>query len=258
MRLLGHYIKVWFLVGLAVAAYAAVAASALCYWTRLTPAVAVPLLSAGVAVVTGLIVLTKDAIAGAINSPKLKIQFFPYDKRDCHATAFRNSKTGAIVAKTHYFRVRIENIGWRTAEEVEVTLEEVKRFREGKFIVDTDFMPLRLYWSHWRQNRYELPIPAGAYRHCDLAFVLDPASQNPPEPPVENNKVLFWFDVILRPNTGRTSLLPGKYQILLSAVGKNVRRASLKIELEWGGLWRDDIDTLYRETLTLTKGFESA
>jgi hypothetical protein len=258
MRLLWHYVKVWFFVGLAVTAYAAVAASALCFWTRLTPPVAVSLISAGVAVVTGLIALTKDGIAGVINSPKLKIRFFPYDKRDCHTTAFRNTQTGAIVAKTHYFRVRIENIGWRTAEEVEVTLEEVNRFNDGKWILDTDFMPLRLLWSHWREKRYEIAIPAAAYRHCDLGFVLDPASISPPLPPVEADQVVFWFDVFLRPNTGRTSLLPGRYQILLSAFGKNARRASLKIKLEWKGLWRDDIDELYQEGLILTKGFESA
>jgi hypothetical protein len=258
MRLMRHYIIVCFFIGLAVAAYAAVVVSVVFYWACLTPPVATPLAIAGAAIVTGLIALLKDPIAVAINSPKLKIRFFPYDKRDCHATRFSNSATGEIVANTHYFRVRIENIGWRTAEDVEVTLEEVKRFSEGDFIVDTDFMPLRLYWSHWRQNRSEIPIPAGAYRHCDLAFVLDPESKTPPNPPAEDGKVLLWFDVFPRPNTGRTSLLPGKYQILLSAFGKNVRRASLKIEFEWKGLWRADIDALYREGLILTRGFESA
>lgn len=258
MRTIWHCLKMGFFIALAMAAYAAVAGSALYYWTSLTPTVAVSLISAGVAVVTGLIALTKNVIVEAINSPKLKIRFFPYDKRDCHATAFRNIETGNVVARTHYFRVRIENVGWRTAEDVEVTLEEVKRFTGGKFVADTDFMPLRLLWSHWRENRYELSIPPGVYRHCDLAYVLDPAAPTPPLPTTENDKVLFWFDVTPRPNTGRTSLMPGRYQVLLTAFGKNVGRALLKIDLEWAGVWRDDIDVLYKEGLTLTKGFETA
>ncbi len=258
MRSFSHYLIICLFVALGVGAYAAVALSALCYWGILTPAVAVALISAGVAVVTGLIALVKDAFAAVINAPQLTIRFFPYDKRDCHATAFRDSHTGALIAKTHYFRVRVENRGWRTSEDVEVTLEEVQRFQNGKFVIDTDFMPIRLFWSHWRDSRYEIPIPTGAYRHCDLGFIIEPTARGSGLPAQENNKLLFWFDVFLRPNTGRTSLLPGRYRITLSAFGKNVKRSSLTLELEWMGLWHDDIDTMFRDSFLPKKGFEAA
>ena len=258
MRLFWHYTKTGLLLCLAVAAYAAAVGSVLWYWSLLTPPVAVPLIGAGVAVVTSLIALLKDTVAEIIRRPQLRIRFLPYDRRDCHQTAFRNNQTGAMVAKTHYFRVRVENIGWRTAEDVEVTLEGVERFHDGQFVVDTDFMPGRLFWSYWREKRYEIPIPMGAFRYCDLAFVLDPASQSGQIPPTENSPVPFQFDVVWVPNTGRTSLLPGRYRIVLSAFGKDVRRASLTIDLEWKGLWHDSIDELLGDSLLLRKGFQPA
>jgi hypothetical protein len=113
-------------------------------------------------------------------------------------------------------------------------------------------MPLRLFWSHWRQARFELSIPSGAYRHCDLGFILDPNAKGFALPPQENGKLLFWFDVFLRPNTGRTSLLPGQYQILISAFGKNAKRASLRLELKWNGLWDNTIEKVLENGIKFT------
>jgi hypothetical protein len=77
-------------------------------------------------------------------------------------------------------------------------------------------------------------------------------------PPTENGELLFWFDVFARPNTGRTSLLPGQYQITVSAFGKNVGRSSLEVELEWKGLWHDDIDAMLFDSFLPMKGFEAS
>ena len=258
MRRFSHYIKIGLFLVLTVAAYAAVVASVLYHLDTVNFPVAASLIGAGVGIVTGIVVLLKDMIMEAINRPRLVLRFLPYDKRDCHATAFRDRNTGTLLAKTHYFRLRIENIGWRTADDVEVTLEEVKRFVNRGFSVNTDFMPLRLLWSHWRENRYEISIPPDAYRHCDFGFIVEPTATVGTLPPTENGELLFWFDVFTRPNTGRTSLLPGRYQITVSAFGKNVGRSSLRIELEWKGLWHDDIDVMLRDSLLPRKGFEAA
>jgi hypothetical protein len=154
--------------------------------------------------------LLKDFILDLINSPSLEIQFFPNDIRDCHATEFTDTNTGSVVAKAYYFRFRVMNNGWNAAEDVEVSLEEVKKFINDKYEIDKDFMPLRLYWSHWRHNRLELDIPSGTYRHCDFGFLLEPGTSALGVPAVINNVHQFWFDVFFRPNTGRTSLLPGR------------------------------------------------
>lgn len=189
-------------VAVAAGAYAAVVGSVILYSGSIGFPVGASLISAGVAVVTGMIALLKDTIMDTITRPRLALRFFPHDKRDCHATAFRDRNTGSLLGKTHYFRLRVENVGWRTAEDVEVSLEAVNRFENGRFLLDTDFMPLRLYWSHWRETRYEISIPPGAYRHCDFGFVIEPTAKTGTLPPKENGNLLFWFDVFLRPNTG--------------------------------------------------------
>lgn len=258
MRKFLHYAKIASFLALIVSAYAAVAVPVVCYSDSKNFPLAASLIAAGVAVVTSILALLKDMIMEAINRPRLVVRFLPYDKRDCHATDFRDRKTGAVLAKAHYFRLRIENVGWRTADDVEVTLEEVKRLKTGRFSIDSNFMPLKLLWSHWRGARYEISIPPDAYRHCDFGFIVEPTATVGTLPPTENGELLFWFDVFTRPNTGRTSLLPGRYQITVSAFGKNVGRSSLTVELEWKGLWHDDIDAMLRDSLLPRKGFEAA
>lgn len=257
MRKFGHYLTIASVIVLIMSGYAAVVASVVLYSDPKNFPLAASLIAAGVAVLTSIIALLKDMIMEAINRPRLVVRFLPYDKRDCHATAFRDMNSGALLAKTHYFRLRIENIGWQTADDVEVTLEEVKRFENKRFSVDPDFMPLRLFWSHWRESRYEISIPPGAYRHCDFGFILEPTVTLATPSATENGVLVFWFDVFRRPNTGRTSLLTGRYQITVSAFGKNVGRSSLTIELEWKGLWDDDIEVMLRDSLLPRKGFEA-
>jgi hypothetical protein len=258
MRRFVRVLKISIFIGSVIAAYGIVVCLALQYARIVGSSIAGSLVAAGVAIVTGIVALIGDKLWNAINQPRLRIRFFPYDKRDCHATEFRDRTTGAMKAKAHYFRIRVENTGWRSARDVEVTLESVKRFDNRHFVVDTDFMPLRLLWSHWREKRYEISIPAGAYRHCDFAFVVDPAAKSHKPPATKDNTLPLWFDVFLRPNTGRTSLLPGQYQVTLSAFGRNAKGTMLTIELEWKGKWYDDIDDLLKSSLLPKKGFKPA
>lgn len=248
-----HDAKLLFVMLLVIIAYASAIVPAIIILGKSDILIVVPIIGFWAALVTGIFALFKDHIIDIINGPILKIELYPYDKRDCHATKFTDIGTGQVVAATHYFRVRIVNYGWRTAEDVEVTLEEVKRDNNGRFELDTDFMPLRLFWSHWRESKFSLSIPSGFYRHCDLGFIIDPNSKRTPLPPQENGNVLFWFDVFPRPNTGRTSLLPGDYQVLLSAFGNNAKRASLVIKLSWKGKWDINLDKMYsKDMLQLT------
>jgi hypothetical protein len=61
-----------------------------------------------------------------------------------------------------------------------------------------------------------------------------------------------------QPNTGRTSLLPGQYQVNVSAFGRNAKGTMLMIELDWKGKWYEDIDDLLKNSLLLTKGSKGA
>ncbi len=174
MRKILHYLKIGIIIIVVLTAYCTVVLLVIYNWNRLSPPVGVSLITAGAAIITSIFVLVRDLVIDFINKPRLIIHFIPNDKRDCHTTEFHDHKTGKLIAKAHYFRLRIENIGWKSAEDVEVTLEEVKRFEDGQFIIDNNFPPLRFVWSHWKGLRYEITIPAGVYRHCDLGFILEP------------------------------------------------------------------------------------
>lgn len=259
MRKFSHFLKLGLFVTIVAAFYAAIFLLVLVRASDVTLPVAVSLISSGIAVVTGLLAIVKDGILDRINRPRLAFSFFPYDRRDCHTTEFRDTQTGALKAKVHYFRVRVENNGWRAAEEVEVNLEQVARLYEKTFRIEPDFMPLRFFWSHWKQLRLEISIPPGTYRHCDFGLILEP--KQPPQAinnmtSEENGNLLFWLDLIFRPNTGRTSLLPGRYQVTISAFGKNVGRVTKTLEFDWLGTWYDDIDQLLENSLKMRKGFK--
>jgi hypothetical protein len=169
-----HNIKIFLALIIIFIAYIVPIVQILRFSNQLDAPVVASLIGSSVALITGILALLKDFILDVINAPSIGIQFFPNDKRDCHMTAFTNSSTGAVVAKTHYFRFRVINNGWKGADSVEVSLEEVRKFINGTYELDKDFMPLRLYWSHWREHRHELDIPSGTYRHCDFGFILEP------------------------------------------------------------------------------------
>jgi hypothetical protein len=143
MRKFLHYLKITLLIALIVSAYAGVVVSVVYYSDAKNFALAASLIAAGVAVITSIVALMKDMIMEAINHPRLVVRFFPYDKRDCHATDFRDRNTGAVLAKAHYFRLRIENIGWRTADDVEVTLGRSETFRKARFLDRPEFHAIK-------------------------------------------------------------------------------------------------------------------
>ena len=248
-----HNIKIFLALIIISIAYIVPIVQLLRFSNQLEPPIMASLIGSSVALITGILALLKDFILDAINAPSIEIQFFPTDKRDCHATAFTNTSTGTVIAKTHYFRFRIMNNGWKVADSVEVSLEEVRKFVNGRYEIDKDFMPLRLYWSHWRNQRYELDIPSGTYRHCDFGFIIEPGKSVGMPPASVANVHQFWFDVFIRPNTGKTSLSPGRYEITISASGKNVNKAILKVDMEWIGGWQDRIEDIYLNNLKILK-----
>jgi hypothetical protein len=214
---------------------------------KLDPAYVAALIGAAVSIVTSLLALLKVPIIAFLFSPELRISIFPDDQRDCHTTSLRDQVTGNLKAPAHYFRLRIENNGLSTAKNVEVSLEKVEELKDNQYELNKDFMPLRLLWSHWRNHRWELSIPPGTYRHCDLGYIVGPNDNN--IACCENGTHVFWFDVMIRPNAGRSSLVPGTYRITVSAFGDNARRSKLAIILEWKGIWKETLAELYQEGL---------
>ncbi len=228
------------------ASYAIVIYIALKYVGNQNADILIPIIGACIAFVTSIYALLKDFIISYVNSPRLSIELYPYDKRDCHKTWYRNN-SGQFAAWVYYFRIRINNIGWDTAENVEVTLEEVQKNDNKNYIIDYDFIPINLKWSLWGEKRIELSIPSDTYRHCDLGHLEEPSYPGA----TENGLLLFKFDLLFYPNVSRTSLLPGDYKVIISATGKNARTTRKTIKIKWDGAWHDDIDSLYKNTLVI-------
>jgi hypothetical protein len=221
--------------------------SLISYSTRLGESYVTPFVASGIAAITSIIALLKDLIIGFLTAPYLRIKIFPYDKRDCHLTQIIDPNTGQFRANAYYFRLRVYNEGFKTAEDVEVTLEEVVT-KEGN--IEASYMPLRLLWSHWRNTRYELSIPSDTYRHCDFAYILDRKISDD-TPATKDGNFILWFDVFIRPNTGKTYLLPGEYKIKLSAFGRNAKKAEINIGLLWRGQWKENIGELLDSSLII-------
>jgi len=118
-----HNIKIFLALIIISVAYFIPVIQLLRFSNQLAPPIIASLIGSSVALITGILALLKDFILDAINAPSIEIQFFPNDKRDCHATAFTDMATGSVIAKAHYFRFRIMNNGWKVADGVEVSLE---------------------------------------------------------------------------------------------------------------------------------------
>ena len=75
------------------------------------------------------------------------------ERPDAVKTILTNTATGEKAADCYYFRIAVQNKGYRRAENVEVYAEELTREVHGLFQVVTDFPPMDLVWSHLGQRR---------------------------------------------------------------------------------------------------------
>ena len=94
-----------------------------------------------------------------------------------------------------------------------------------------------------------MPVPFGTYRHCDLGFIIDPESNFSPNAREDTGEILFWFDVFIRLNAGRTSLRPGRYKIIISVTGENAPQTRHEIDIEWKGAWDEKIEHVISQSL---------
>jgi hypothetical protein len=254
MRKTGRRLVGWAACLLGAASYALVVYFILTNSQNSAAPVTASLLGAGIALVTGLIALVREPILAWVRQPRLFIDIQTQDRRDCHTTQFKD-QNNTFLANAHYLRLRIENRGSRSAEKVEATIEAVRRFSGGKYEIDQAFMPLRLMWSHWPDPRYELAVPPDSFRHCDLGFIIEPRPNLPSSlpAPMESGKLLIQLSTLIRPNAGRTSLLPGDYEVVISASGHDVAKTIQTLKIHWDGTWYSSLDETLKGALRLAK-----
>jgi hypothetical protein len=190
------------------------------------------------AATTAILALFKELALSYILRPELHLKLRCAEP-DCHKTRFGTHET-------HYFRLRVVNNGARAAEDVEVSIESVNIAQNGSYRQDTNYVPIHLLWSLWRLKISSINIPGGAYRFCDFGFVLHPSvpkfriDTGQVCPKGSNEQLLFWFDSRFRLNAGTINLLPGRYQIEISAFSKNVLKTTLRLKIDWHGNWEEN------------------
>src|SRR3990172_10177003 len=199
------------------------------------------------AAITAIFALFKETASNYILRPELNIKLI-CGAPNCNKTSFGWHEI-------HYFRLRVENIGTRSADNVEVAIESVKMLQKGCYVQDDNYVPMQLLWSLWRKDIPSMNIPGGTYRFCDLGFILHPSAPafqidtGPVYPKNQTSQLLFWFDSRFRPNAGTTHLTPGQYQLEISAYGKDVPRTVFYLHLDWRGGWAANTDDVFDKEL---------
>jgi hypothetical protein len=129
---------------------------------------------------TAFVTIFRDEIRQLFRHPTFSVNFKPSlpdcqrVRQDAYATAPQGITILVDSAETHYVRARAKNVGEVGAENVEVSVVEVRRKdADGAFRPTQMGTPWNLLWAHI--GSHVLPqLPVGAERHIDIGHVIDP------------------------------------------------------------------------------------
>jgi hypothetical protein len=157
-----------------------------------------------------------DQIRDWIRYPEWNVNFQP-SHPDCNRirTDIRSTvQTGTGIeiqtiasAETHYVRVRIQNAGKVGAQDVEVSVLQVrhKGTADGVFKPMAMITPWSLTWAHF-PSHVLARLPVDGERHIDIGHVLDPekrsAFSDEDRPESDHPKTLFCLAFFVKANTG--------------------------------------------------------
>ncbi len=202
-----------------------------------------------VALLIGIAGLMQDSIKPLFYRPALRTCYqlgVPYG----HKVASRN-EVGAFLCDNYYFRIKIENTGNETLQDVEIVAEEC--YREvslEKYEKVEDFLPLNLSWAH-KPSICTLPfIRDGFYWFCSFGYI-----QKSEQAELDkygrffngsNFRVVCTLDTIPKPYSGEHVLVPGDYVIFLVVTAKNMKPERRHVKLHFEDYWDDDRDAMFR------------
>jgi len=160
--------------------------------------------------------------------------------------------------ETHYVRARIQNVGQAGAEDVEVSVVEVRK-READHVFRPIPMgtPWNLIWAHI--NSHVLPrLPVGSERHIDIGHVVDPEKRGliPGEDRRGSDplKTLFCLALFVKSNTTEYLLSPAEeYEIDFRVFAGNAKPSAIfTFHLNHRGKWFVDEASMYRDGLGMS------
>ena len=210
------------------------------------------------------VTIFRDQIREWVKHPEWQIEFAPHSP-DCNrirldfqlpdhpltGIQFRGS------AETHWIRVRIKNVGKAGAEDVEVSVTEVRHKGADRVFQP---MPMSTPWNlSWKDmSNWVLPrLPVGSERHIDIGHVVDPKVRN--SIPGEDRQgsdpeaTLFCLAFTVKSNTCEYLINPGEYEIDFRIFAANAKPSSVfTFSLNHTGKWFLDEGQMYHDGLGLS------
>lgn len=184
------------------------------------------------------VALFQENIRRYFDRVKLKLQI-NLEPPDCHQIDLTDQINGAFISKCIYLRIRVTNIGDKTARDVEILASNLWKIEDSGNKKVKTFLPMNLRWSH--SHPIKVTIPPKSFRFCDLG----------PIRPL-GNRIILRFDMETQPNPVSGGVYPniidsGTYLLEVLLSGDNIYPQVIRWKIEIPNVWSDD------ETEMLTK-----
>lgn len=204
-----------------------------------------------------------DFIKRKLYAPKLEIEFShepPYSRKTDRKVPKEGGQT-IIVADTfpevlpvYCCRFRVHNKGKSQAKFCEAILEEIWiADSAGKFHKDLNFSPVNLNWVGFKGQLY-ININPDRRIFCDIGHVSSPEYQKYFEfsryalmSEEDQQKLKFFFDLLIYYFAQRDSLVPGNYKIKVVIYSENAPKCEKIFQITWSGEWKDKEEEMFRE-----------
>jgi hypothetical protein len=219
----------------------------------------------GLAVVA-FVTIFRDVIREWIRHPEWSVEFNP-GLPDCNRIRMDfqrvvpgglNPQFFATSAEAHWIHVRIKNVGKAGAEDVEVSVIQVRqKGADGAFRSVPMTTPWNLAWKDISSGVLSR-LPIGSERQVDIGHVVDPKMRG--QIPGEDRRgsdpasTLFCLAFTVKSNTGEYLLRPGEYEIEFQVFAANSLKPSsiFTFSLNHTGKWFLDEEQMYHEGLGLS------
>ena len=193
-------------------------------------------------------------------APKFEIEFSheqPYSHKTIRKEKSTIGHTAIPISLTfpvYYCRFIVHNKGKSQAKLCEAILEELWiADSAGIFRKDENFSPVNLNWVGFKGQPY-ININPDRRVFCDIGHISSPKYQQDFEfsqyaliSDDEQQKLKFFFDLLIKYFAQRDSLVPGNYKIKVVIYNENAQKSEKMFQISWSGTWKDTEEEMFRE-----------
>lgn len=147
------------------------------------------------------------------------------------------------VGDAFWFRLYVTNTGQTAARDVEVTIGDVTRLDDGRFVPYSGFLLSNLIWTHEREVSRAQLLP-GTDRNVDLG------NMRRPDP---NTQVQFRFQLSIDPVSAYNVVEPGTYEFDIQVGAANCDQVKTRFRLAFDGMWSADHEVMFKRHFSITR-----